>query len=452
MEALIVTQSTAQFVETNDGVNIAYCIHGGGPPLIYVRGWISHLEMLWEIPRFRAFFEPLAQHYQLVRYDTRGNGLSDHEAPEVSLDALVTDLEALIDGLGLNGVTILGSTFGGVVSMAYAAKHPKKVSRLILDGTFARGSDLATPDEKETLLRMLRAMPEAAFHTLSLATTPEQPGPPRSVSNAVRRSISAEMAYQMYSMAFDWDVTPLLPQVKAPTLVLHRKDSRSVKVDLGRRVAARIPGARFIALNGSAQNIWDGDARQALSAIGEFLGVELALAPEPVKTTAAPVTIFFTDMEASTAITQKIGDLKAQEVLRIHNQVVRQAVGAHQGSEIKHTGDGIMASFASASQAIEAAIDVQRALAAAPATSEHRLRVRIGLNAGEPISEEQDLYGTAVQLATRVMDEAKPGEIMVANVVRELVAGKGFKFEDRGLCQLKGFAEPVRIFAVRWSD
>jgi class 3 adenylate cyclase len=162
----------------------------------------------------------------------------------------------------------------------------------------------------------------------------------------------------------------------------------------------------------------------------------------------------FTDMADSTSLTQRLGDAKAQELVHAHNSVVRDALGAHGGTEIKHTGDGIMASFPSASGALECAVQVQRAIAERSAVSdqESALRVRIGLNAGEPVREEADLFGTAVQLARRICDLAEPEQILASNVVRELVAGKGFLFADRGEAVLRGFEDSVRLYEVRWAE
>ena len=165
------------------------------------------------------------------------------------------------------------------------------------------------------------------------------------------------------------------------------------------------------------------------------------------------VTLLLTDMEGSTDLTQRLGDAKAQDVLRTHNTIVRNALGAHGGSEIKHTGDGIMASFASASSSLEAAIVIQKAFADHNQDSAHTtIRVRIGLNAGEPVAEDDDLFGTAVQLAARVCAQAEPGEILASNVVQELAAGKDFAFAAKGEATLKGFEKPVRLHEVRWED
>ena len=171
---------------------------------------------------------------------------------------------------------------------------------------------------------------------------------------------------------------------------------------------------------------------------------------------AGPVTILFTDVEGSTALTERLGDAGAREVLRQHERIVREALKAHSGSEVKTMGDGFMASFGSASQAVECAVTIQKAFAqwnaGVGAHGHAPLQIRVGLNAGEPIAEGEDLYGTAVNLAARIAGEARGEEILVANVVRELAAGKGYLFLDRGDAALKGFEDPVRLYEVRWES
>ena len=259
---------------------------------------------------------------------------------------------------------------------------------------------------------------------------------------------------ELYTLAYRIDVTDLLPQIRAPTLVLHRRGSRAIPFRLGLELAAQIPDARFVPLEGTAHNPWGGDAASVLSAIGDFLGEKLELEElaAPAARFAAPVTILFTDMEGSTTQTQRLGDALAQDLLRVHNSIVREALEAYGGSEIKHTGDGIMASFPSASGATECALAIQRALVQhSEQHAERPMRVRIGLNAGEPVAEEEDLFGTAVQLARRICDEAEPGQVLVSDVVRQLAAGKGLQFTDKGRFLLKGFRERIRLFEVSSS-
>jgi len=257
---------------------------------------------------------------------------------------------------------------------------------------------------------------------------------------------------------FRTDVTPYLSRLTMPTLVMHRRDDNAVPFENGRQMAALIPNAQFVPLAGDAHPPFVGDTAPLLDAVNDLLGDKRGQAAEAP---AGLQTILFTDMEGSTGLTQRLGDARAQELVRAHNTIVREALKAQGGSEIKHTGDGIMASFPLASSALECAVAIQRAFAErnagvgaglkpAPTTGEP-IRVRIGLNAGEPVAEEADLFGTVVQLAARVCAHAKPGEIVVSDVVRQLAAGKGFLFADQGDVVLRGFEDPVRLYEVRWE-
>jgi class 3 adenylate cyclase len=267
-----------------------------------------------------------------------------------------------------------------------------------------------------------------------------------------RLSAPAENVVALLTALRDIDVRQLLPQVKAPTMVMHCRGDSVVPFDAGRELAAGIPRAHFLPLDGRNHTILPGEPAGLImyKAIQEFVrgDGDRQGAPAP----SGLVTILFTDMESSTALTQRLGDAKAQEVLRTHNAIVRDALKAHGGSEIKHTGDGIMASFPLASSALGSAIAIQRAVAAQ--VREHPempLQVRIGLNAGEPVAEDEDLFGTAVQLAARICAHAEPGQILVPTVVRELAAGKGFLLADLGQIALRGFEDPVRLYEVRWQ-
>jgi class 3 adenylate cyclase len=265
--------------------------------------------------------------------------------------------------------------------------------------------------------------------------------------------VSPEVTAKCIEFYATVDVRPLLPRVKAPTLVLHRRGNRDAPISAAMAVAALVPDARFVALEGDMDHPMLGD-RSYMETLTQFLD-EGRSEGRMAKPSAASslVTILFTDMEGSTSLTQRLGDAKAQEVVRTHNRIVRDALKAHSGSEIKHTGDGIMASFTSASRALECAIDIQRTLAQHNESNpEMPIGVRIGLNAGEPVAEEEDLFGTAVQLAARICAQAEPGEILAPIVVRELAAGKGFLLADRGDVALRGFEDPVRLYEVRWRE
>ncbi len=266
----------------------------------------------------------------------------------------------------------------------------------------------------------------------------------------VQECVTPEAWQALLDALREFDVTALLPQVRSPTLVLHRRQFSLFPVELSRGLASRIPNARLVLLEGAALAPYVGDMEAAASAIDEFLGEgeEAAATPAP----SGLVTILFTDVEGSTALTQRLGDAKARELLREHEHIVRDALKAHGGSEVKTMGDGFMASFSSATKALECAIAMQRAFAEHNESAEEPIMVRVGLNAGEPIAEDDDLFGTAVNEAARITATAEGGEILVSDVVRQLVKGKDFLFADVGERQLKGFDESVRLYEVRWRE
>ena len=444
-----------RFVTTRDGVGIACCTHGDGPPLVFVRGWVSHLEAMWEDAAFRSFFEPLCRHRTVVRFDARGNGLSQRAADDLSLDALVADVDAVVDGLGLERVTVLGSAYGGPVAACWAARHPERVDRLVLDSSFARGRDLGPPEALERILTLvsMTGTESAAWAPLTHMTSPDLVASHRQRIARNRQAIDAETAGTLFRMAFALDISEELASIPVPTLVLHRRKAVAVPADAGRRLAALIPEASFVALAGSSANLWEEDTDAALEAIGDFLELPGPLVAPARRRPSPTRAVVFTDVEGSTAFTSALGDRAAQDLLHEHDTLVRTLLDAWGGREVKHTGDGIMASFSSVSGALSAATGLQHALRArAGAADGPALAVRVGVNAGEPLEEGDDLYGTVVQLAARLCAAADPGQVLVSNVVRELAAGKDFRFEDLGEAALKGFPEPVQRYSLRPSD
>jgi len=457
-----------RFCTASDGVRIAYATTGEGPPIVSLPVWFSTLKYEALEPRYASFHQQLAANRRLVRYDRRGTGMSDRNVTDFSRGALVKDLQAVIDHLKLRRVALLAADMAGPVALEYAFRHPDKVSHLILYGCFARGQDIGTPEAGEALIRLFRAGWEIGSEIIPVLIMPgADPETARRYFTALRESCSADAAAAQLEAVGREDVTELLPQIKVPTLVVHARHDRAFPFELGRQLASLMPNARLVALD------WDvhldlSRLTTAIQAINEFLAPSErrgGAKPAAVKPAAASglVTILFTDMEGSTGLTQRLGDAQAQDVLRAHNAIVRDALKAHSGSEIKHTGDGIMASFPSASRALECAIAVQQAFAErnrtvgagfkpAPTAATEPIRVRIGLNAGEPVAEEKDLFGAAVQLAARICAHAQPEQILAANVVRELAMGKGFLFADVGDVVPKGFEDPVRLYEVRWRE
>ena len=448
-----------QYAKTEDGVNIAYWTLGEGTPLLATAsGANSPSFRSWQTPEGRAFWEKMAQGRLVIRYDHRGVGNSDHHISEFSLESLVADIEAVADQANPTAFALFGYAACAPFAIAYATRHPERVSKLILFNASARGSDLYNLDRLRKAREMADDDPEFYLQVvaseLGLAG-----GHAESWVSAMLKEVDPSARQMSLDVHLESDVTHLLPRISVPTLVLHRRDLRRPSLDAARTLAAAIPGAQLVILEGDSAAPYIGDTDAVISAIDEFLADGVEAKPRATPATRegpAPggfATILFTDMESSTALTQSLGDAKAQELVRAHNTIVREALGAHDGTEIKHTGDGIMASFAGASSALGCAVAIQQAVAARAAEQpDTPLGLRVGLNAGEPVVEEQDLFGASVQLAKRICDHAEPGQILVSNVVRELAMGKGFLFSDIGEVVPKGFEEPVRLYEVRWRE
>ena len=451
-----------QFVTTSDGVEIACTDTGGpGPTLVWTPGWVSHLEHDWGLSDPAAFYKRLAANHRLIQFDGRGTGLSDRDVEDLSVEARVRDIEAVADGLALEAFDLFGWSEWGPVAIIYAGHHPERLRRLALYATFARFQS-TRQDLGQALLALIRAEWSVGSRMITGFVHPDADHEhERQYAQYFRDSASGEVAAKILEEGFfRANVTEQAKQVTVPTLVMHRRDDPAAAYEGGRRLAGLINGARFVPLAGRVHVPWHGDVEAFLDALEGFFDLTPAPAPaiatpaaEPAATHSAPVTIFFNDIAGSTAMTGRLGDAESQEVLAEHNAIVREALLSHGGTEVKHTGDGIMAWFASATGAVQCAIDIQRAFAARnQAQPDHPIQVRIGLNAGEPVRDQHDLFGTSVQLARRICDQGEADQILASNVVRELVAGKGFLFAEVGEVALRGFEDPVRLYEVRWAE
>jgi len=470
-----------QYAKTADGVSIAFWTLGEGRPLVHVSPFpFGHIQMEWQWPGWRSWYQRLADKRMLVRYDNRWAGLSERKLSGSLLDAVVLDLDAVVDHLALERFALLGPLEMGPTAIAYAARHPERVSHLVL-WCLQGPSEFVRLPQLQASLRLVDADWELFTETMAHAMLGWAAGDEaRRLAALTRESATAEAIQALAAAAAGFDLTPLLPEVKSPTLVLHRRQVDWPKVDVARGLASRIPNARLVLLEGASRFPYQEDMEAVFDAIDEFLaeGEEAAATAAPPEVGAFR-TVLFTDIEGSTAMTQRLGDAKAREVLREHERITRDCLRTHGGSEVKTMGDGFMASFGSATKALECAVAMQRAFEArnaslpahpepaegrvegragggASGTASEPLHVRIGLNAGEPIAEDDpdgrgDLFGTAVIRAARIAAMAQGGEILVANVVRELAEGKGFLFGDRGEIALRGFDDPVRVYEVRWT-
>ncbi len=443
-----------QYAQTKDGVSIAHYSLGEGMPFVVMPNIpFGHVQLEWQIPEYREWYQRVARTRRLVRYDSRGQGLSDRDVTEYSIDAWRLDLEAAMDHLGLKSFALFAPLHTGPVAIDYAARYPERVSHLLLWMSYARNSDYLRSPQLQTLRALMGQDWELYTETVAHAVLGWSAGEAaHRFAAMMRESVTPEAAQAMFGTTTEFDVTALLPQIKSPTLVLHRRQYPLLGVDIAQGIASRIPNARLAVLEGTSAGPFLGDTEAVFSAIEDFLNEGEEADPAPALASEDIHTILFTDVEGSTALTQRLGDAKARKLLREHEHMVREALKAHGGSEVKTLGDGFMTSFSSATRALECAISIQRKFAERNESAEEPINVRIGLNAGEPIAEDDDLFGTAVNEAARICAEAEAATILASNVVRELAKGKDFLFADRGETSLKGFDEPVRLYEVRWSE
>jgi len=434
-----------------DGVTLAYGVAGAGPPLVLVMGWTTHLDWFFRHPA-TLLFEPLTHHVQLITFDKHGSGLSDRDRTEFTLDSEVYDIEALVDHLGLERFLLMGMSEGGLAAAAYAAKHPDRVDKLVLYSTTANGPALGPDPFKESFVKIIRSAWGMGSKSITDLIMPDASKEEQEeFARAQREAASADMAANLMDMLYHTDIRSLLPQIQARTLVIHRRSSRAFPPRNGRVLAAGIPNSRAVIIPGVAHYPPAPGDPNTIDVVNEILDFLIPGAEaHAVRHRDTFRTVMFTDVEGSTQLVARLGDTVARDILRRHETVCRRAVAEHGGVEIKTMGDGFMVSFTSTSSALDTAIAIQEYLADEFADGQEEIRVRIGIHAGEPIAEDDDLHGTAVILASRIMDAANGGEIMVSSLVRELVAGRDYRFVGRGKRSLKGFIKPVPLFELDW--
>jgi class 3 adenylate cyclase len=433
-----------QYAQTEDGVSIAFCEMGEGKPLVVMpRIPFSHVQLEWQWPEARRSYELLAEKRRVVRYDVRGTGMSARHAVDFALDSQMADLEAVVQRLGLDRLALYAPTNSGPAAIAYAARYPERVSHLILVSAWARASDWSQSPQLKALRGLLGRDWETYTETWAhMAYGWSRDEEARRAAALLRESLTQEAMLAWAETVRGFDVTDCLPQVRAPTLVVHDPELRVMDVGVARHLASQIPDARLVLLEGASILLPIGDMEAGRDAIDEFLheGEEARELPEGMS------AILFTDIVDSTALTEQLGDAafraKARELDALLRAIIRECGGTP--VEGKVLGDGVLAVFTSARQAIECALRCNTA------GESVGLQLHLGIHAGDVIREGNNVYGGAVNIAARIAGASAPGEVLVSDTVRGLArTSAGVGFEDRGEQTLKGVAEPQRLFAVR---
>lgn len=446
-----------QYAQTSDRVSIAFWAMGDGVPIVlmYPPGF-SNIQYEWDIPEFRETYDTVSQWATVIRFDHRNHGLSERGVEDVSVDAYERDLCGVLDRLELSRVHLFAGTDCGKVAIQFAVRHPERVASVTLFRTNPGPGTSAAAPGWSSLASLLKKDWHLFTNLMATALNGlDDAEQTARIARLVRESVTADEFESANVALAGADVQHLLAEVKVPVLVLHRMDTPFFAIDRARQLVATIPDARLSVLAGRSPFAWD---NAVVESVRSFV-LEVAAAENRarfgLRSGTAFRTILFTDIEQHGDLLRRLGDSVGRALLREHERITREALRAHGGSEVKSMGDGFLASFGSAQRALECAITLQRALHEEGLGMEidglpNGLRVRVGINAGEPIAEDDDLFGTAVIAAARVASLAEGGEILVANVVRELVAGKGFLFNDRGEQPLRGLEDPVRIWQLRW--
>jgi class 3 adenylate cyclase len=439
---------TTRYAKTPDGVSIAYQVIGDGPrDLVWVPGWVSHVEAAWAEPTMARFFERLATFSRLILFDKRGTGLSDR-VPDSALPTLETrmgDVLAVCDAVGSERAALFGVSEGASMCVLFAATFPRRTSAIILFGGYARR--LAAPGAPwgvsvERYGAFLEEIERDWGGPVGLdIRAPSKLGDARfreTWAHYLRTGASPGAAQALMRMNAEIDVRPILEAIRVPTLVLHRIGDRTIPVEAGRYFAARIPGASLVELTGEDHLPWIGDSDAVLGEIEQFLTGARTHPPSD----RVLATVLFTDIVGSTARAAEVTDAAWADLLQAHNARVRDQLARYAGREIGTTGDGFLAVFDGPARAVRCA------LALSDAVRPLGIEIRAGLHTGEIELAGADVRGLAVHIGARIAALAGAGEVLVSRTVRDLVAGSGLTFLDRGTHVLKGVPDEWQLFAA----
>jgi len=429
----------------SEGVSIAYQVHGEGElDLVFVPGFVSHVELMWEHPDTARFLRRLASFARLIVFDKRGQGLSDRPGNPPTLEDSMDDLHAVLEAAGCERPAVFGISEGGPMSMLFAATYPGRVSSLVLYGTYARmvrGVDYPFGLPRYGLDRWAEMMRREWGGPVGVENwAPSKVGDTdfeRWWAQLLRQGTSPAGAIALLDLYREIDVRWVLPSIDVPTLIVHRRDDRVIPLQHGSFLAERIEGARMVEVAGADHVAWTGEPDDLLDEVEEFLtGSRRAHEPE-----RALATVLFTDIAGSTETAARLGDRAWRKLLERHDAVVRRQLAIHRGREIKTMGDGFLVTFDGPARAIRCAAAIEAGV------RELGLEIRAGVHSGEVELIGDDVGGMAVNIGARIGALADPGEVLVSSTVRELVVGSGLEFADRGTHELKGAPGEWRLFA-----
>ena len=428
-------------------VNVAYQVFGEGDiDLVLVFGFISHLDLFWDGAPFVEMAAKLGKFARVIMFDKRGVGLSDPVATVPTLEERMDDVRAVMDAAGSKQAVVMGSSEGGPMAILFASTFPERTRALILYGSMARTTEdgdypWAASEEalrESTQTFMAPDWGSGSSVEIFSPSLADQPGSREFYARLERMSASPSMVLQLMEMFLQIDVRHVLPSIHVPTLILHRKGDKVVNVRAARYLAEQIEGSRLIELDGVDHNMLAGDTTVVLEEIEEFItGVRPVREPDRVL-----ATVMFTDIVDSTRTAAEMGDARWREVLEEHQRIVRTQLGVYRGVEVKNTGDGVLATFDGPARAVRCAVAITDAVEMLG------LRVRVGIHTGECELIGNDVGGIAVHTAARVSALAGPGEVLVSRTVKDLVAGSGIAFEDRGTHELKGVPDQWQLLLV----
>jgi len=432
----------------SDDVNIAYQVVGDGPrDLVFVMGWVSHLDYFWEEPSFARFLNRLASFSRLILFDKRGTGLSDRVSIRdlPTLEQRMDDVRAVMDAVGSQQAALLGVSEGGPLCALFAATYPERTTAVVMYGGYARRSwDVdhpwaPTPAQLERFLERIRQEWGTALDLEDRAPTIAGDQRFRSWwATYLSRSASPGAAVALTRMNADIDIRHILGTIRVPTLILHRSGDRTLSVEGARYMAERIPGARYVELRGDDHLPWVGDQDGILDQIEEFLtGVRRG--PEPDRVLA---TVMFTDVVGSTERAARLGDRRWRDLLELYHAAARKETERFRGRVVDTAGDGVLATFDGPARAVRCAAAVTQAVRALG------MELRTGLHTGEVEMTDDRIGGIAVHIGARIAALAKANEILVSSTVKDLVAGSGLEFEERGSHTLKGVPGEWRLCVV----